>query len=252
MIREWNTPAGTIYTLFEHCLNEDHLLIAGATGSGKSVFENGLMATALYNSPAAVRFILIDPKMTELYMYRDLPHTIAYACDGDDMINALRYAVDTIIVRNKDAQKRHLRQYDGSHIYVVVDELQDLMTTHRKEAFPLLQRIAQIGRSSRVHLVACTQSPICRIIPTELKCNFSARIALRTASKQDSRNIIDMNGCECLPNPKQAGEAFGFYRHGADTELYKLPYVNDSEIKRLIEYWEKNRTPRIIHEKKGA
>ena len=252
MIREWITPEGRIYNLFDSCLNQSHLLIAGATGSGKSVFENGLMATALYNSPAAVRFILIDPKMTELFMYRDLPHTIAYACDGEDMINALRYAVDIIMARNRDAQKRNLRQYDGSHIYVVVDELQDLMTTHRKEAFPLLQRIAQIGRSSRVHLIACTQSPICRIIPTELKCNFDARIALRTASKQDSRNILDMTGCENLPNPRDVGTAFGYYRHGADTELYKLPYVGEDEINRLINYWMKNSKPRIINEKIGA
>ena len=245
MVQEWRTPAGEYSRLFAACLQESHLLIAGATGSGKSVFENGLIYTALYQSPAAVRFILIDPKLTELAPYRCLPHTIRYACEGRDMIAALQYAVDLIMTRYKDAQRRRRREYDGSHVYVIVDELQDLMTTHRRQAFPLLQRIAQIGRAARVHLIACTQSPICKVIPTELKCNFDARIALRTATKQDSRNIIDVTGCECLPNPRTAGAAYGYYRHGGDTELYKLPYVTEAETHRLINYWKKHGKPRL-------
>jgi S-DNA-T family DNA segregation ATPase FtsK/SpoIIIE len=155
------------------------------------------------------------------------------------MINALKYAVDLIMLRYKDCQRRGLRSYDGSHVYVIVDELQDLMTTHRKQAFPLLQRIAQIGRAAAVHLIACTQSPICKVIPTELKCNFDARIALRTATKQDSRNILDMGGCENLPNPRIAGKAYGYYRRGGDIDLYLLPYVEESEIQRILNHWHK-------------
>ena len=120
---------------------------------------------------------------------------------------------------------------------MVVDELQDLMTTHKKEAFPLLQRIAQIGRAARVHLIACTQSPIAAIIPTPLKCNFDARVALRTASRQDSRNIIDQAGCELLPRPATAHKAYGYYRRNGDTDLYPLPYVTDEQINRMIAYW---------------
>ena len=152
MPRVWTTPTGEYPRLFADCLAENHLLIAGATGSGKSVFENGLIYTALYQSPADVQFILIDPKLTELAPYRNLPHTIRYACDGRDMIEALQYAVDLIMTRFRETQRRGRREYDGSHVYVIVDELQDLMTTHRREAFPLLQRIAQIGRAARVHL----------------------------------------------------------------------------------------------------
>ena len=246
MIREWKTPAGEYSRLFADCLAESHLLIAGATGSGKSVFENGLIYTALYQSPATVRFILIDPKLTELAPYRDLPHTLLYACEGRDMIAALQYAVDLIMTRYRDAQRRGIRTYDGSDVYVIVDELQDLMTTHRRDTFPLLQRIAQIGRAARVHLIACTQSPICKVIPTELKCNFDARIALRTATKQDSRNILDLTGCESLPNPRTEGKAYGYYRHGGDIELYQLPYVTEAETRRMIDYWKKNGQPRII------
>ena len=237
MKKYYESPSGRIYTLFKNCLEQSHLLIAGATGCGKSVFENGLIATALYKTPGEVGFILIDPKMTELCMYRNLPHTIAYACEGKAMIQALQHAVELIMVRFKDAQRRGIREYDGSDIYVVVDELQDLMTTHKREAFPLLQRIAQIGRAAHVHLIACTQSPIREVIPTALKCNFSSRIALRTISKQDSRNIIEMTGCEQLPDPSTEHVAYGYYRHGANTDLYKLPYVSDSEIRSLIHHW---------------
>ena len=240
MIREYTTPAGEYPRLFAHCLNQSHLLIAGASGSGKSVFENGLMYTALYNSPARIGLILLDPKLTELSIYRNLPHTLVYACEGKDMINALQYAVDLIMIRFKDAQRHGKREYDGSDVYVVVDELQDLMTTHKRQAFPLLQRIAQIGRAARVHLIACTQSPISAVIPTQLKCNFDARIALRTACKQDSRNILDMNGCEKLPNPREVGKAYGYYRHGADTDLYELPYISEDKIEWIIDYWRRN------------
>lgn len=239
MIREWKTPAGEYSRLCADCLTQSHLLIAGATGSGKSVFENSLIYTMLYNAPCNVGLILLDPKLTELAPYRDLPHTLKYACTGPDMINALKYAVDLIMLRYKDCQRRGIRSYDGSHVYVIVDELQDLMTTHRKQAFPLLQRIAQIGRAAAVHLIACTQSPICKVIPTELKCNFDARIALRTAAKQDSRNILDMGGCENLPNPRIAGKAYGYYRRGGDIDLYVLPYVEESEIQRILNHWHK-------------
>ena len=237
---EYITPSGEYPRLFAHCLKQSHLLIAGASGSGKSVFENGLLYTALYNSPAQTRLILLDPKLTELSMYKNLPHTLVYACEGKDMINALQYAVNLIMLRFKDAQRRKQREYDGSDVYVVVDELQDLMTTHKRQAFPLLQRIAQIGRAARVHLIACTQSPISAVIPTQLKCNFDARIALRTACKQDSRNILDMNGCEKLPNPHEVGKAYGYYRHGADTDLYELPHISEDKIEWIVDYWRRN------------
>ena len=237
MQRVYKTPAGSVSPLFLDCLKQSHLLIAGETGSGKSVFENGLIYTALYNAPCDFQFILIDPKMVELSKYRRLPHTIQYACNGPDMINALEMAVNTIMERYKYCQRKRVNQYPGGHIYVIVDELQDLMTTHRKQCFPALQRIAQIGRAANVHLIACTQSPIAKIIPTELKCNFSSRIGLRTISKQDSRNILDMGGCELLPDPVTAHTAHCFYRRNGNINKYIVPYTQEEEINRLISYW---------------
>lgn len=237
MIREWKTPGGDYSLLFADCLKQHHLLIAGETGSGKSVFENGIIYTALLKAPCDIGFILIDPKLTELIAYKDLPHTIKYACNGKDMIEALQLAVNIIMARYADMQRKRLKTYEGSDIYVIVDELQDLMTTHRKQAFPLLQRIAQIGRASRVHLIACTQSPIAKIIPTELKCNFSSRIGLRTISKQDSRNILDMAGCETLPEPAIEHKAYCYYRRNGNIDKYIVPYTKEADINRLINHW---------------
>ena len=241
MVREWKTPGGEYSRLFADCLKQHHLLIAGECGSGKSVFENGLMYTALLlNSPCKVGFILIDPKLTELIAYKDLEHTIAYANDGKGMINALKQAIAIIMARNADMARKRIKTYEGSDIYVIVDELADLMTTHRKEAFPLLQRIAQIGRAAKVHLIACTQSPISKIIPTELKCNFTSRIGLRTISRQDSRNILDMAGCELFPEPAIEHKAYCYYRRNGSIEKYLVPYTKEEEINRVIEHWRKN------------
>lgn len=240
MVREWKTPGGDYSLLFADCLKQHHLLIAGECGSGKSVFENGLMYTALLNAPCKVGFILIDPKLTELIAYKDLDHTIAYANDGKGIINALKQAVYIIMARNADMARKRIKTYEGSDIYVVVDELADLMTTHRKEAFPLLQRIAQIGRAAKVHLIACTQSPISKIIPTELKCNFTSRIGLRTISRQDSRNILDMAGCELLPEPAIEHKAYCYYRRNGSIDKYIVPYTKEEEIDRVINHWRKH------------
>ena len=247
MYKEWTTPAGTLYRLYEDMNAQNHILIAGATGSGKSVTINGLITTMLYQSPAKVRMVLIDPKKCELIEYADLPHVIAYASEPREMLAALNGSLQIIEDRFKDMQRRRLREYDGSDVYVIIDELADLMTTAsiKRQAAQTLQRIAQIGRAAHVHVIAATQCPLAKIIPTEIKCNFDARLALRTATRQDSRNIVDVAGAEQLPDPRAAGEALGYYRHGADLELYKLPRYDEQVRRGLISYWIKNRRPRV-------
>ena len=180
-------------------LQQPHLLIAGATGSGKSVVINGIITTALKDSPAAVQFIFIDPKRVELVDYRPLPHTLKYASEPGDMVQALQYAMDTTERRYKAMQSRHEKNYSGGAVYVIIDELADLMTTNRKHVQPLIQRLAQIGRAANVHIIAATQCPLSAVIPTPIKVNFDSRVGLRTRSKQDSRNILGLPGCETLP-----------------------------------------------------
>lgn len=245
MVKVWRTPQITYPRLYEDFLKQTHFLVAGATGAGKSTVVNGMIYTALANSPANVGFILIDPKGTELDEYKDLPHTLLYADAANDpkdkpmkaIIGALEYAMQLYRVRTADMKRKKLRMYDGSDIYVIIDELMILMTRAKREIMPLLQDILSLARCTKIHVVACTQSPIAQVIPTPLKCNFSSRLALRTVSAQDSRNIIGVRGCECFPDPPTDHEAFGMYMRGCTMEKYKLPKIEDETREEIMEYW---------------
>ena len=232
MKKRYKTPGGTFYTLYRDMLAQPHLLVAGATGSGKSVVINGIIHTALLESPAKYQFILIDPKRVELSEYRKLPHTIRYASEPAEMVQALNYAMEITENRYKEMQRKHLRKYEGPAVYVIIDELADLMTTNRKQVQPLIQRLAQIGRAANVHIIAATQCPLSAVIPTPIKVNFDARVALRTRSAQDSRNILGLKGCELLP---RYGE--GYYMTPDGLTRYYIPMYPDAERQRIIKYW---------------
>ncbi|MBQ2348673.1 MAG: DNA translocase FtsK [Clostridia bacterium] len=232
MKKRYKTPSGTVYTLYKDMLAQPHLLVAGATGSGKSIVINGIITTALYDSPAMVRFILIDPKRVELVEYSRLPHTLKYASEPGDMVQALNYAMQITENRYKEMQRAGLRKYQGAAVYIVIDELADLMTTNRRQVQPLLQRLAQIGRAANVHIIAATQCPLAAVIPTPIKVNFDSRVGLRTRSRQDSRNILDRSGCELLPRYGQ-----GYYMKPEGIQLYNIPMISDTERQRIIKYW---------------
>ena len=232
------TPSGTVYSPFLRLAERPHLLIAGATGSGKSVTVNGLITSLIMTqSPARCRLVLIDPKKVELSDYRPLPHTARYASETADMVRALSWSIEETDRRFSAMQAHGVKEYTGPHLYVIVDELADLMTTNKKECLPLLQRLAQIGRAARVHLIACTQNVMAITIPTVLKCNFSTVLGLRTATKQQSRMLIDTTGCESLPNPLTEGKGYAFVRDGAELSklmIYKYP---DDVIRSMISWW---------------
>ena len=248
MWQTWQTPEVTYSRLYADMLNQIHILIAGSTGSGKSTVVNGMMHAALKDSPARVGFILIDPKGCELAEYAALPHVIDYANRPQDIPRALRGAVDLMHCRLAEMKRRRLREYDGSDVYVIIDELMPIMTRPdiKKVCYSPLLDLLALGRAARVHVVACTQSPVAAVIPTPLKCNFDARLALRTVSPQDSRNIIGARGCECLPNPVIDHRAEGYYQRGPEITRYLLPRVEDTERRRVIEYWEKARPRRHL------
>ena len=232
MKTRYKTPSGEVYTLYKDMLKQPHLLVAGATGSGKSVVINGLIYTALYDSPAAVQFILIDPKRVELAEYSRLPHTLKYSSEPGDMVQALQYAMQITETRYKAMQAQGVRKYQGGAVYVIIDELADLMTTNRRQVQPLLQRLAQVGRAANVHIIAATQCPLAAVSPTPIKVNFDSRVALRTRSRQDSRNILEVAGCECLPRYGQ-----GYYMTPAGLQLYNIPMITDAERQRVIDHW---------------
>lgn len=234
----YRTPGGRVYGLYADLAARPHLLIAGATGSGKSVTVNGIMYALLAaRSPFQCQFVLIDPKKVELVQYADLPHTVRYASDQANIAEALDYALRETERRFSVMQSLRVREFTGPDMYVIIDELADLMVTDRKACLPPLQRLAQIGRAAHVHVIACSQNVLAQTIPTVLKCNFSTVLGLRTATAAQSRYLIATTGCELLPDPKRAGRGAGFLRDGADLTKCNLYMYPDEEINHLIQWW---------------
>ena len=247
----YTTPTGMVNTLYVDALKQAHLLIAGKTGSGKSVVENGIIDTLLHRLPfdklGNAQMILIDPKGNELYKYAKLPHTLVYAYQPEEMLKALQYAMDLTTMRFRVLRESGDDYYNGSDVYVFIDEFADLMTTQGKTVKPLIQRLCQLGRAARVHVVICTQTPIAKVIPTEIKCNFDSRFGLRTRSAQDSRNIIGKTGLELLP---EYGE--GYYMTPKEESYYKIPYVTKDEIRETIAWWEDQMQQNGLNPRKAA
>lgn len=194
-----------------------HLLIAGATGSGKSVALNCIVCSILYKaSPEEVRFIMIDPKRLELGLYADIPHLMApIVTDPKQAANALNWAVGEMEQRYRTlahAGVRDIGEYNKlvtedpgqskegplPYVVVIVDELADLMLTTGKEVETAVTRLAQMARAIGIHLILATQRPSVDVITGLIKANFPSRISFRVSSKIDSRTILDGNGAEQL------------------------------------------------------
>jgi S-DNA-T family DNA segregation ATPase FtsK/SpoIIIE len=235
----FTSPKGQVYNLFLDMLKQPHLLIAGATGSGKSVVINGLIDTLMYRLPFdkanGAQLILIDPKKVELSQYKFLPHTLAHAAgyDPDAWVSALQRAVNIMDSRYNAMAKQGLKLYTGSDVFVVIDEWASIYKSVKgKECYRLLMRLTSEGRAARVHVILATQVPKATIIPTEIRENFAARLCLRTANSIQSRVIMEEDGCEALPRYGQ-----GFYVTPEGNTLYNIPYVQDEEINANLAWW---------------
>lgn len=228
---------GQVPALFADMLNQPHLLIAGASGSGKSVLLNGLVCAILRHHPNQKKMILIDPKRTELNEYARMPHTLRHATEPDEIIDALHYAMGIVNARYKAMQRRKERTYGGEDVYVIIEEFADLMTTAKKETLPTVQRLCQIGRAAKVHVILVTQCPLATVIPTAVKVNFTAICGLHTATRQHSRNILDMPGLEQLP---QYGQCI--YQTPAGAWRYDVPYTGCDEIATVTTFYRKQRS----------
>ena len=237
-----------------------HLLIAGATGSGKSVGLNALIAGLLYAChPTNLKFVMIDPKKIELQQYRDLrDHFLAIPEDGDEAI--ITEVVDALSILKScelemearynllsDARVRSIRDYnlavrDGTlgqgadhkhlpYIVVIVDELADLMMTAGKDIEAPIARLAQMARAVGIHLVLATQRPSVDVITGLIKANFPSRVAFQVASKIDARTILDQNGAEQL-----VGNGDMLYMSGSRLLRLQGPFVSVQEIDRLMAF----------------
>ena len=246
--KQWITPAGKSYNLYADMLSQPHLMIAGKTGSGKSVVVNALIYHALFNAPQdskkGAELILIDPKRVELARYKNLPHVLRHATEPAEFPQALQLAMSICDARYRDMARRGLLDYDGGEVYVIIDEFADLMTTSKKTCSALVQRIAQVGRAAHVHIILCTQCPLAKIIPTEIKVNFDSVLALKTANVKDSRYIMGAPGCESLPDPRTEHKAHGYYRSSGDFECRNLPMIPADDIAARVAWWTDQAKPK--------
>lgn len=244
------TDYSAFYGRFLDC---PHLLIAGTTGSGKSVFVNGLIHTAMQTRfPFAkiargCSFIFLDAKRCEFAIPEHSPHCIYYASDPKDMITALCLAIAICNRRSKELEQRNHenwengtfeKKYPGGDIYVVIDEFADIVTNKeiKESVINAVQKIAQIGRSQKVHLWLCTQTVKADVISTKISCNFCHRVGLRVTTPQQSRMIIDAKGLEAIK--ETYGHGIYFSPKGLEP-IHGIPYVPESEQIELAKYWMK-------------
>jgi S-DNA-T family DNA segregation ATPase FtsK/SpoIIIE len=243
-----------------------HLLIAGSTGTGKSVGINSMLTSVLYRStPDDVRLIMIDPKRLELGMYEDIPHLLTpVVVDPKQAANALRWAVREMEeryktlaaegVRNIEQYNRNVNQAiaekrtprDGQEqkplpfIIVLIDELADLMMVASNEVEQSICRLAQMARAVGIHLILATQRPSVDVITGLIKANMPSRISFRVSSKTDSRTILDSNGAEQL-----LGKGDMLFLPPASSRFIRLhgPYISEQESARLASFLRKQGKP---------
>lgn len=237
-----------------------HLLMAGATGQGKSVGINALLISLLYKKhPAELKFVLVDPKKVELTLYNKIErHFLAQLPNSEEAIitdtkklihtlNSLTIEMDNRYALLQDAQVRNIKEYnqkfikrrlnpnDGHrylpYIVVVIDEFADLIMTAGKEVEGPIARIAQLARAVGIHLVIATQRPSVNIITGVIKANFPARIAFKVSSKIDSRTILDIGGAEQL-----IGRGDMLYNAGNDLIRLQCAFVDTPEVEKVAEF----------------
>ena len=258
-----------------------HLLVAGTTGSGKSVGVNTMILSLLYRvKPEEVKFIMIDPKVVELSIYNDIPHLLTeVVTDMKKAANALRWCVDemerryqllsALRVRNIEGFNEKIDEYDAlkmpipnplwrpgdsmdqlpppleklSYIVVVVDEFADLMMVAGKQVEELIARLAQKARAVGIHLILATQRPSVDVITGLIKANVPSRIAFTVATKIDSRTILDAGGAESL-----LGKGDMLYSPQGSTELVRIhgAFMTDEEVGRVVDDWKARGKPNYI------
>ena len=250
-----------------------HLLIAGTTGSGKSVMTNTLIMSLLYrNSPSDMRLIIVDPKRVEMAVYKDIPHLLTPIInDTSKALSAMKWAagemdrrytvmeeagVKTIVDYNKlmeEKSKSGSKEKDGEeetgkmpYIVIVIDEMSDLMMQASKELEPLIVRIAQLGRAAGMHLVLATQKPIVKVITGLIKGNIPSRIAFRVLSSMDSRIILDSSGAEKLLG--QGDMLLSSEQTSNGPERIQGAWTPDGDIKKVTDFLRNQRPPQYNDE----
>jgi len=233
---------------FANLAKMPHLLIAGATGSGKSVAIHTLIASLLYrNSPEQLRFIFIDPKRVELTLYNGIPHLLTpVITDAKKAIQALRWTAKEMDRRYDILEQESVRDIDSYHkniflpapekqdplpfLVVVIDELADIMSSYPRELEAAVVRLAQMSRAVGIHLVLSTQRPSVNVITGLIKANIPSRIALQVVSQIDSRTILDTGGAEKLLG---SGDMLFLSGERSKPERIQSSYISEHEVKKV-------------------
>lgn len=222
-----------------------HLLVAGATGSGKSIMIHSILTSLLYkNSPATLKLILVDPKRVELSVYEGLPHlATSVITENKKAINALRWAISEMERRYDlllKAGRRDIGSYNKSnpeealsYLLIVVDELADLMTSYGRELEGSIVRLAQMARATGIHLILSTQRPSVEIITGLIKANITSRIALQVASQIDSRTILDTGGAEKLLG---GGDLLFTSSELSKPKRIQGAYLTEEEVNKVVDF----------------
>ena len=232
-----------------------HLLVAGTTGSGKSVFINTLLASILYKFPPEdLRLILIDPKMLELSVYNDIAHLLTpVVTEPKKAIIALKWVCKEMERRYAMMNEENSRSLEGYNlraveklpfIVVFIDEMADLMMTAGKEVEHYVQRLAQMARACGIHLVMATQRPSVDIITGSIKANFPSRISFQVASKYDSRTVLGEIGAEQLLGN---GDML-MSKNGGNLIRYQSAFISDSEVNKLIKEIKRSQKVEYLNE----
>ncbi len=227
-----------------------HLLVAGSTGSGKTVCVNTLITSLLYqNSPDELKFIMVDPKRVELTPYNDIPHLLTpVITDPDKAINSLKWSLSEMENRyellshlgarniesyNKSIREKYQNRETLPFLVIIIDELADLMATHGREMEAAVVRLAQMARAVGIHLVLSTQRPSVEVITGLIKANITTRFAFQVASQIDSRTIIDMAGAE-----KLLGNGDMLYLSGDSNKPMRIQgtFVSEGEVNKVVAF----------------
>lgn len=229
-----------------------HLLVAGATNSGKSVMINAILTSFLYkNAPSDLKLILVDPKQVELGLYNDIPHLLTEVItEPEKCISALKWGVAEMERRYSvlaGAGKRNIAEYNSAHkddrmpyIVVVIDELADLMMMAARDVEALIVRLAQKARATGIHLILATQRPSVDVITGLIKANIPTRIAFTVASQVDSRTILDGAGAEKLLG---AGDMLFMTPGFAKPRRVQGPLIEEREVKSVTDHVKAQRDP---------
>lgn len=227
----------TVPAISKSLLEQTHVLIGGTTGCGKSTLLHSVMYTGLAMNDKW--FILIDPKMIELNRYKKCSGVLKYANTAEQTVDALNMALSIMESRQAKAARKGWSMYDGDDIYVIIDELADLMLSDKAKTIERqLQRLLQLARASRIHVIACTQAPNRKTIPASIQLNMTCVCGMACRNAIESKQLIGMNGCELLPLPVPGDDPqrlmYVQIAGRREPGLWEVPYINDDAVKAMI------------------